>query len=914
MALETTLLHCTTCQGEGYVNNQICDVCHNQQSTLGFVESDLIYWKNLLSVQGVIERRAQQKADKLLNGIFFLIIVSGCCALVWEAVLTMLRGDLLLNVFFQPSLGVGWFWCTMISTMILVARVQIERQFPLAITPANLLVKFKPTGNIADWNYWKTVNPKYKINVADYYTTETRLALDVAYGIAQQHKHTAVLPIHWLLALALTPEFRTTLIRLEVNITELFLALDRVADYENSQLHVTTENIQYSAAIRELVLFAYTEARDQHLAHVNAAIVLKTIVAHDQRINDAFYDHGVDLEKLNQLVSWSKLVDDIVEREHRRRRLAQSKPKGTMNRSMTARPTKLLDAISQDFTMLAKNNAFLPPVGRDDEITQTFRILQERHTSVMLVGPAGVGKSTILQGIAQLMTAEDVPKTLQDKRLIVTDPGAIIAGASSPGDLELRMQMIIEDIMRARNIIWVIEDIHSLLGAGSTGSSIDIGKILMNYISQGYIQVIGTTTTQEYQKYVNVSETFARRFQVVQVPELSPEYTMTILEARAPYIEGRHKVWFTIDAIQACVALTDRFIKDRSLPAKAVDIMEESAVYAREQGSALVTKAMIQQVMAHKTNATIQALSDDQSSVLLHLEELLHRRIVGQDQALAAVAKALRRASQDIRDVTRPIASLLFLGPTGVGKTETAKALAEEYFGNEKTMIRFDMSEYGASDSAAKLIGSTNQQGQLTELIRQTPFGVLLFDEFEKAHPDVQNLLLQILEDGRLTDGLGRTADFTNAIVIATSNGATDTIQQLYHKGSNSEQIRNTILSGGDLQRVFRTELLNRFDDIVIFTPLTQDQLIQVAYFLLQELATQLKTKGITLQWTTATLMDLAQRGYDPVFGARPLRRLIQDTTQDAIAKLLLSKQLGRRDIVELQPKGEVKLIKAEQI
>ncbi len=692
-------------------------------------------------------------------------------------------------------------------------------------------------------------------------------------------------------------------------------AIKRIAKHEN-KLDQYKKSPDFGAEMRRALLLAYCEARYQNRRAVDVVEVLIGCILGDPLIQDAFFDREIDMVKVRNLVHWSNMIEDIQNQEKGRRRMARGKPKTIMNRAMTARPTKHLDAVSQDFTLMAKNNAFIPPVGRDKEINEAFRILQEGFSSVMLVGPSGVGKSTIIQGIARLMTAENVPKQLQDKRLVVTDPGAIIAGASGIGGVEQRMQSIIEDIIVAGNVIWVIEDIHTLLGAGSTGSSIDIGKILMNYISQGYIKVIGTTTTKEFQEYIENQETFLRRFQVVKIPELSVADSILVAEGHTPYVEYKNKVYFTYDAVEACVKLSDRFIKDRHLPAKAVAILEEAAVYARESSGerSLVTKQSVEKVMSDKTNVELTAISDTEADKLLHLEDTLHIRVIGQSDAINAIARALRRAREDLRDTNRPIASLLFLGPTGVGKTETAKAIAEAYFGNEKHMMRFDMSEYQTPVSLEKLIGGVNGKGQLTEAVRKTPFGIILLDELEKAHSDVINIFLQVMEDGRLTDGTGRTADFTNTMIIATSNAGTDSIQEKYQQGETSDQIRRQLLEGGLLRNSFKTELLNRFDHVAVFTPLTKDELMQVCELLLVKLANQLADKGIELQWTYEAMVDLSVRGYDPVFGARPLRRLIQDTVEDGIAKLLLSKKISRRDVIELDAGGKVSVIKAKKI
>ncbi|MDP3970776.1 MAG: ATP-dependent Clp protease ATP-binding subunit [bacterium] len=915
-----SFIDCPQCHGYGFNitpsgKHVSCTLCEGDQSTFGFIENDSIYWDKEISVDRVKQKKIEKFFDRLIDTVLLIIAVAGIIALVVAMFNFYQTEKYFYGVFGDQSGLMLLFWLTIINDILLYYRIERHRKPAPTILRENILANVSITGDVGDWNYWKGMSSKQKIEISKYFKPDALIALDKSFTKAAQLGHTEVRPIHLLISMAESTELRSVLLRLEIDLNDLIDALGRIAIKMQEQASASTE-VSRGADFVKTLMYAYSEARINERPAVAQVELMVGCILSNKLIEDAFYDRSVDINKVRNLVYWSNLVEDIIEKEKNRKKMSRSKPKGIMNRAMTARPTDKLDAVSQDFTAVAKANGYLPPIGRSKEIEEAFRVLQQSTNSVLLVGPSGVGKSTILQGIARLMSAEDVPKELQDMRFVVTDPSAIIAGASDIGGIELRMQQIIGDIIMAGNVIWGLEDIHTLLGAGSTGSSIDIGKILMNYISQGYLRVIGTTTTQEFQQYIEPQETFLRRFQVVQIPELEPADAIIVLEGRAPFIEAKHQVFFTYDALEACVNLSDRFIKNRHLPSKAIDIMEESAVYVKEKlgAQSLVTKQAIQQVMSEKTNVAVSSISDDEASRLLNLEEILHHKVIGQNAAIVAIARSLRRASQDIRDANRPISSLLFLGPTGVGKTETAKAIAATYFGNEQNMMRFDMSEYDSQGSIQKLIGGAGKPGLLTDAIKRTPFGIVLLDELEKAHPDVLNLFLQVMEDGRLTDGTGRVNDFTNAMIIATSNSGTNAIQNAYKEGQNSEQIKRQLIEGDLLKDSFRPEFLNRFDDIVVFTPLSEIELMQVCDLLLRKLAKQLEEKGVSLQWTEDALRDLAKRGYDPIFGARPLRRLIQDTTQDAIAKLLLSKELGRRDIVELQPGGEVRVIKADQV
>lgn len=914
------IINCPQCHGFGYTlttagKHVACSLCHSKQSVISFVDNDLIWWGQRISSSTVLERKIEQAVRMLISTILLVIGVLGAITLAYALYTAQNTGESLWSVLIQPSQNMAIVWITIVCDMFLYYRLAHAKEVAPHITVENKLSGFVPEGDITDWAYWKTVDNKRTIEVSQFYTETAFNAINESYRLAKRLGHKEVRPVHLLLSVFERIEVRAMLLRLETDVAELIAALKRIADKDEQKTQLETST-DFGADIYIALLYAYIEARNSKLDAVNPIQLFTGTVLADQLIADTFFDRGITIDKIRNLVGWSNLVTQVIATEGHRRALARSKPKGIMNRAMTARPTRALDAVSQDFTQMAKGSAFLPPVGRDEEIQAAFRVLQSGAGSVLLVGESGVGKTTILEGIANLMSAENVPGALEDKRLVVTDPGSIIAAAPDAGNVERQVQSMINDIVLSGNILWGIEDIHTLLGAGSTGSSIDIGRIVMNYVSQGYIRVIGTTTTPEFQKYIEPYEPFRRRFQIVQVPELKPEDALVVLEGRSPYIESKYRVFFTYDALEACVDLSTRFIKDLHLPAKAISVMEEAAVLTRDTKGekSLVTKDMVQQVMSQKTNVAVSSIAGDEAQKLLHLEDTLHQRVIGQHDAIAAIARALRRARQDIRDVKRPIASLLFLGPTGVGKTETAKAIAEAYFGNEQTMMRFDMSEYDTPDSISKMIGDSGREGAITEAVRRTPFGIILLDELEKAHPDVLDLFLQVMEDGRLTDGMGRTADFTNTMIIATSNAATDEIHQAFKSGKTSAVIEEQILESQMLKNNFRTEFLNRFDDIVVFTPLSPEELGQVCELLLQDFAKQMASKNITLQWGAPTVQDFVERGYDPMFGARPLRRLIQDTAQDAVAKLLLENKLGPRDVVELLPGGQVSVIKAERI
>lgn len=911
MAVEPRFIHCPHCNGFSYTvtpggHSVACPHCSSNQSTVMEYDDDLVVWKTAYTPIALHHRRLHTWLGYLLDIVCIVLGIAGVIGL-WSVLSTALTDQQTVwELLTEQSSSRLIFWVSLFFDLWLFTRVERMLQRVKPIRPWRRLRGIETTA-LTDWELIWPLVKKVSIDASASVHPEAERSIIAAHTLAGRWHQPHVTPAHLLYSLLDTTDVKAALNRLEVSLPDLQRTMQRVALHEQGQS---------TAHLTVALLYAYAQARAAKRNSISALELLVGCVSADELLRDAFDDVGVTMTELQNVVHWGNVVRDLLQRERRRRQLAQYKPKTTMNIAMTARPTYTLDSISQDFTLMARYNHFLPTVGRAAEVNEAFRILQEGHTSVMLLGDPGVGKSTILEGIADLMTAEDVPASLQDKRLVVTNPGALIAGAGNIGGLEQRMETVIHEIMQAGNIIWCIEDIHTLLGAGSTGSNIDIGKILMNYISQGYIKVIGTTTTREYEQFIEPHEAFNRRFQQVKIRELQPADAILVLEGRAPFIEGKHGVYFTYQALADCVNLSERYIKDRHLPAKALDIMTEAAVLAREQAGkvTLVTKEHVAQVIAEKTNVAVTSITASEGEKLLHLEEFLHEHVIGQDEAISAIAKALRRAREDVRDLTRPIASLLFLGPTGVGKTETAKAIAKVYFGDEQRLMRFDMSEFDTPETVGKLIGLPGQPGALTEAIRQKPFSIILLDELEKAHRDILNIFLQVMEDGRLTDGSGYTADFTNAMLIATSNAATTEIQELYNQGVTPAVIQEQLLESNLLKQWFTPEFINRFDHVAVFTPLTADELFKIAELLLQKLAGTMVEKGMTLRWTPEAVTELVKLGYHPQYGARPLRRVIQDQVQDAVAQLLLQQKLSRRDIIELHPGGKLRVYKAERI
>ena len=637
--------------------------------------------------------------------------------------------------------------------------------------------------------------------------------------------------------------------------------------------------------------------------------------------------------------------------------------------------TPELDKSSRDLTQLAREGGLDPVVGRSEEIERVVQILSRRSkNNPVLIGEPGVGKTAIAEGLAQRIVAGSVPQNIIDKRVLSLDMSTLVAGTKYRGEFEERLQKVLTEIRSSRDVILFIDELHNLIGAGSAEGSMDAANILKPALSRGELQCVGATTLDEYRKHIEKDAALERRFQPVMVEEPTPEETIQILNGLKDRYEAHHRVTIGADAIEAAVRLSVRYISDRFLPDKAIDLIDEAsskvrigaykapgglkeledqlaealrekeeaaknqeyeeAARLRDRAAQLkeeletkkgewqkeqldnvlaVTADDIADVVSLWTKIPVSRLQSEQKERLLHLEEELHKRLVGQEEAVRAVSGAIRRASAGLKNARRPIGSFLFLGPTGVGKTELAKALAEAVFGSEDNMVRIDMSEYMERFAVSRLVGAPpgyvgyDEGGQLTEAVRRKPYSVVLLDEIEKAHPEVFNILLQVLDDGRLTDSLGRTVDFRNTIIIMTSNiGA----QQIYGEnrtmgfltdeedGNDYEAVKEKYMT--ELKRSFRPEFLNRVDDIIVFHPLTEAEILAITDLLLQEMQGRLSEQKLTLAFDEAVKKRLAEAGYDKVYGARPLRRTIQQRLEDPLADALLAGEFGEGDQVQV--------------
>ncbi len=750
----------------------------------------------------------------------------------------------------------------------------------------------------------------HRFDVSEYFTDAAWETLGGAYRLAKHLKRNEIGIPHLFAAALASDAGARFLLRVGVSfdrVKEPIAALLRTGAVGDGSPPLSKE-------VKRALISAYEDARSSRRKNAGVAEIFLAAFAADERLGEVYESLGIPPDHVVHAAEWIRLREKLRDDHERFVALAMLKPKRAMNRSMTARATPLLERFSEDLTVSARNGYLAPLIGRDREMGELLRAVESGNRSVILVGERGVGKRAIVEGLARRMVEEDVPEELFDRRLISVNIAQVVA-AGDPALASERFLALLDESAASGNIILVLEGIEGLAGAGAQGT-LDLMEILAAELSKNRFLAIATATPQGYTRYIE-RRTLGAKLVRVDIPELPGEETIRVLMAKSGAIEYQNNVFFTFAAIDRAVNLSARYIHGSALPDKALDVIREAAVLARKKrgDGAFVTQEEVATIVHDKTNIPVEAVTENEAEKLLSLEKELHERIIGQDAAVVAVAQAMRRARAELREGKRPIANFLFLGPTGVGKTELSKALAAEYFGDERNMIRLDMSEYQDAASVQKMIGAANDErgGLLTEAVRRQPFAIVLLDEIEKANPDILNLFLQVMDDGRLTDGVGRTIDFTNVVLIATSNAGTGYIQEEVKKGTELERIK-TMLLETQLKGIFRPEFLNRFDAVIVFAPLTIEDVEQIAWLMLRRIEKSLTEKHIGFRAEDEAVAGLAREGFDPLFGARPLRRVIQDRVDNPLADLLLKKEVDRRDTVVIDRDGTLKVEKAKPI
>lgn len=803
------------------------------------------------------------------------------------------------------------------------------------------------------------------------FTRQAESALELAKKNAQSCKHGYIGTEHILIGLLKEKEGTAGMVLEEFGVEEerLLALIEKLIAPPDTGTAVAERAPEYSPRARKIINNAAKESEIRHgkgigTEHLMIAVLKET----DCVATRLLYTLGVNIQKLFAGVLSAMGMDaEAIEEEFQSAKTAK-------NRRTTATPT--LDQYSRDLTAMAAEGKLDPVVGREKEIARLIQILSRRtKNNPCLVGEPGVGKTAIAEGLAQRIVSGLVPDTVKNKRVVVLDLSGMVAGSKYRGEFEERIRKVVDEVRRHQGILLFIDELHTIIGAGGAEGALDASNILKPSLSRGEIQLIGATTLEEYRKYIEKDAALERRFQPITVEEPTEEEAYEILKGLRPYYEKHHGVVIGDEALQAAVKMSVRYINDRFLPDKAIDIIDEAssrvqlagysrtpeikaleqeikvlladkeeaikladiekakAAQARQREAEqeieklksradrknkrkpmVVTEASIADIVSDWTKIPVQRLTEGETKRLAHLEKELHKRVIGQEEAVGAVAQAVKRGRVGLKDPNRPIGSFLFLGPTGVGKTELSKALAEAVFGSEQAMIRVDMSEYMEKHSVSKLIGSPpgyvgyDEGGQLSEKVRRHPYSVILFDEVEKAHPDVFNILLQVLDDGHITDAQGRKVDFKQTIIIMTSNAGAQAIVEPKRLGfiSNEDEKQDyeRMKSGvmDEVRRMFKPEFLNRIDEIMVFHALNKQHIKKIVTILLKNLEKRCEEQmDIRLKITNSVKEHLAETGFDSKYGARPLRRAIQTQIEDPMANEILEGHIKRGDTVNVQ-------------
>lgn len=809
------------------------------------------------------------------------------------------------------------------------------------------------------------------------YTPSAKQVLVLAQQQANYFKHQAIGTEHLLLALTMEKNGVAAKVLQSFVVTEVDVReeIEHIVGYGNLQRRSADTYLPYSPRTRYVLERAREHAKLFNVEKVGTEHILLALLEDDKTISSRILAAlNIDLRKVKN-ITYRTMGVDATTANRTRKKLALSEKKQDNG-------TPTLDELARDLTEMVRKDQIDPVVGRDNEIKRVVQILSRRtKNNPVLLGEPGVGKTAVAEGFSQKIVNGEVPDNLKNKRVMMLDMGSLVAGTKYRGEFEDRLKKIIEEIREDGNVILFIDEMHTLIGAGGAEGAIDASNILKPALARGEVQVIGATTLNEYQKYVEADAALERRFASVTINEPTPEVALTILKGLRPKYEKHHQLQITDEALESAVKLSKRYIASRFLPDKAIDLMDEAAARVRinnaqkvdkvstikkklselsqEKTEALlkedfekaaeirneelkiqeklekqiqrdkdeedsnnyrvkVTAEDIAEVVSEWTGVPVTQINRSEGDRLIRLEKILHNRVIGQDEAVKAVSKAIRRARSGLKDPTRPIGSFMFLGPTGVGKTELAKALAEAMFGSEDSMIRIDMSEYMEKYTTSRLIGSPpgyvgyDEGGQLTEKVRNNPYSVVLLDEVEKAHNDVFNILLQVLDDGFLTDSKGRKVDFRNTIIIMTSNLGATALRDEKSVGFGVKDVSDDYEAMAakvreTLKKTFRPEFLNRLDETVVFHSLNKEEIHQIVKLMAKNIIDRIKEQNINLKITPAAIDIVAEAGFDAEYGARPIRRVLQDKIEDLLSEELLAGNIETGATVTIgAKKGEI--------
>ncbi len=887
MPEEIVFAACSVCGGEARASTT-CPACQGAGVTIPSPDGPL-QWQAVLSDRFFERRALERRIDKAVHALCFAIMALFALWIGWSAVTYSLPIE---SILVHP--GVGGI---LLTACFLGFRFWRDRHTVLA------LPNWQLTGASLEAHEKQAQARTQPTDIGLSLQTAAWELLEQAYRFTAHIGRAEVKPLELFMVALSVPSGGVFLTRLGAAYEQVNEGLNELLRQE-----ATGTPTVLSTEAKQVLLNSYLDARlaGRHSIGV-IEILMQSFIAdpHLQRILDRA---GFPPEQVLRVAEWIRIQEQLREEHDRFVRRAHLKPDTDMDRLLTARKTSLLNQVSEDLTRMARNGYIGPILGREREMHELFRIFESGRQAVMIVGEPGVGKTAFVEGLARQMVEEQVPSILFDRRLVAIQVPQLIATGDATTAMN-RLLSVVREANESGNIVLVLEGIEALVGGGS--GPLDLSEALASQLDRGGTAlVVATTTPSAWTTYLE-RRTLGSKMTRLTLEEPKPEQATHMLMAKTGYIEYEQRVFFSYASLERAVDLAGRYLRDVALPQSAVTLLQEAAVFTRSArgDQSFVTPDDVAEIIHQKTNVPVKAATQDESKTLLALEEHLHTRVVGQEAAISAVSQAMRRARAELRDGKRPIANFLFLGPTGVGKTELAKALAAEYFGSETSMIRLDMSEYQDTSAIARVIGAPGDTrgGLLTEAIRKRPFSIVLLDELEKAHPDILTLFLQVMDDGRITDGIGRTVDCTNIVLIATSNAASSYIQEAISRQETIEVIKTALLER-ELKGIFRPEFLNRFDGVIVFTPLTLSDVTKIAELMLKGIGKRLEDKGILFAYEEGVAAMLAKAGYDPLFGARPLRRVIQERVDNGLANILLKGEVRRGEKVTLLADGSLRV------
>ncbi|MEA3463862.1 MAG: ATP-dependent Clp protease ATP-binding subunit [Patescibacteria group bacterium] len=927
---------CPVCSGTGKRQHGLaCSNCAGMG--LGaFYQARFFYWGLKLGKAVIKLNHLRQSFHLVLNLAAYTIGIIGLLALTWWIwQVSGSSGELGAFAFWRVKNAlILTFWISLLADMFIFYRLSEEEALKQKIRQLKYEKQKKQRQLPNNWDELKKAKYINKVDVSRGFSYGAMKIIEQGFILANKSKHGKMEVMHLFFSLLQDKEVAAVFFRLNINSSKLINKIKNQlinfipapqqfqpaqangdsGQVEGGQIPLSRGRLGLSVRVKEVLVDAYLDAYKSGQKKVKAINLILPCIVRDKNIAEILYDLEVDQNKIINVIEWFRINERLIKNYRIYKKMARFKPGSNMDRAYTAVATPVLNHFTYDLTQAAKWGRLGLCLKRDKEIENIFQAMESGQAGIILVGHSGVGKNTIIGGIAQLMVKEDVPKILKDKRLVELDAARLISGAS-PAQAEKRMLVMIDEVARAGNIILYIENIENIIGiTAGEEQSLDLSEVLAGELDRKNLYCLASATNQNYFKYIEDKPLGKAMFKV-QVKEPVGNQAIQIIESKIGALEQKHKVYFSYNAIAQAVKLTAKYIHDKYLPVKAINIIESIAVkVSKAKGeNSMVTKEDIAGIVSDITRIPITKITETESHDLLNLEDRIHQRMINQEEAVNMIAASLRRARTQLREGKRPIANFLFLGPTGVGKTELAKTVAEVYFSKEDYMIRLDMSEYQHPDSVKKMIGdTTGTLGYLTEATRKSPFSLILLDEFEKAHPDILNLFLQIMDDGRLTDGQGRTIDFTNCIIIATSNVGAIYIQEQIANGANIKKIKQVLINE-HLNKAIRPELINRFDGVIVFKPLSMENVAEIAKLMLNKIKKMLETKGISLRAEEEGVRKLAEQGFDPKFGARPLRRLLQERVENIIANKILVGELSRRDIVVINNNADVLVEKGKK-